>query len=299
MLTGLMFIYCSNDVNEAYELFSGKLAVLYNENIPLETIEIRHGNKCKPWITPGLLVSIKRKHRYYWASIKKKTESAINKYKKYKNKLGKLIKTAQKLYFAQRFENVKGDIRRTWQLIKNVIDDSSSSTKSTTVSELMDGSTLVTDPTVIANKFNEYFTHIGPNLAAKISPVTGNYLQYLPSISSTMLIRPSDISEIINIVREFSSSKSPGHDDFSPKVLKAVIQYICEPLCYICNLSFTSGCFPDLLKLAKVIPLFKSEDKKLVVNYRPISVLSVFSKVFEKLMHERLYEFLDLNLLLN
>ena len=64
------------------------------------------------------------------------------------------------------------------------------------------------------------------------------------------------------------------------------------------NLSFVSGCFPDSLKLAKVIPLYKSENKKPVTNYRPISVLPVFSKILEKLMHIRLYEFLDNNLLL-
>ena len=81
-------------------------------------------------------------------------------------------------------------------------------------------------------------------------------------------------------------------------IVKAVSEYICAPLCYMFNLSFVSGCFPDCLKLAKVILLYKSENKELVTNYRPISVLPVFSKILEKLMHIRLYEFLDSNLLL-
>ena len=182
---------------------------------------------------------------------------------------------------------------------KNVINDDFNKPKSVVVNELNSGTGSVTAPTDIANKFNEYFTHIGPNLAAKIPHIAGNYLQFLPNVSKNIFIKPTDTYEIIDIVRGFSSNKSSGFDDFPPRVLKAVIDYICSPLCYICNLSFVNGCFPDSLKLAKVIPLHKCEDKKLLVNYRPISVLSVFSKVLEKLMHERIYKFLDDNFMLN
>ena len=92
-------VYCCTDVNKAYDLFSSKLALLYNESIPLEIIKTPHVNKCKPWITSALLVSIKRKHRYYRDSLKKKTKHAVNKYKKYKNKLGKLLRYAEKNIF--------------------------------------------------------------------------------------------------------------------------------------------------------------------------------------------------------
>ena len=113
-----------------------------------------------------------------------------------------------------------------------------------------------------------------------------------------MFIKPTNVFEIKKIISELHGSKSPGHDSLPAKIVQAVSEYICEPLCYMFNLSFVSGCFPDSLKLAKVIPLYKSENKKLVTNYRPISVLPVFSKILEKLMHIRLYEFLDSNLLL-
>jgi len=72
------------------------------------------------------------------------------------------------------------------------------------------------------------------------------------------------------------------YDGFSAKVIKAISEFLCEPLSHICNLTFVTDCFPDRLKLAKVIPLYKSENKKMVSNYRPISILSLFSKFFGK-----------------
>ena len=90
------------------------------------------------------------------------------------------------------------------------------------------------------------------------------------------------------------------YDGFSAKVIKAISEFLCEPLSHICNLTFVTDCFPDRLKLAKVIPLYKSENKKMVSNYRSISilVLPLFSKILEKLMHFRLYDFFDKNQLL-
>jgi len=91
-------------------------------------------------------------------------------------------------------------------------------------------------------------------------------------------------SEIINIVHAFRNSKSPGPDNIGPKLLKLTLDDLIEPLVYICNLSFGTGCVPDSLKIAKVIPIFKKGDNSNPSNYRPISLLSIFHKLLEKLM---------------
>ena len=74
---------------------------------------------------------------------------------------------------------------------------------------------------------------------------------------------------------------SSGYDDheISPKVIKSIINNIAQPLSDIFNLSLKTGIFPDKLKTAKVFPVFKSDNKKLVNNYRPISILPVFFKI--------------------
>ena len=75
--------------------------------------------------------------------------------------------------------------------------------------------------------------------------------------------------------------------------MKILREYIAVPLCDIVNVSFSSGIFPDMMKLAKVIPLYKKNSLEVPSNYRQISLLSVFSKIMEKLMHKRLYSFLE------
>ena len=75
--------------------------------------------------------------------------------------------------------------------------------------------------------------------------------------------------------------------------VKETIYYISEPLTYIINLSINSGVVPDQMKLARVVPLFKSDDKGLFSNYRPVSVLPIFSKFLEKVAYIRLINYLD------
>jgi len=108
-----------------------------------------------------------------------------------------------------------------------------------------------------------------------------------------MFIAPCSPTEIIHIVHDLKNSKRLGLDGFSTPVIKHVVYQIANPLSLIFNKSLESGIFPDKLKLAKVIPVFKAEDKLLVSNYRPISILSVFSKILEKLMYTRLESFIE------
>ena len=82
-------------------------------------------------------------------------------------------------------------------------------------------------------------------------------------------------------------------------VVRAVIDQISAALCGICNKSFQTGVFPDKLKWAKIIPVFKSENKSLLINYRPISVLPLFSKILERWMHIRITEFIIKNEILS
>ena len=74
----------------------------------------------------------------------------------------------------------------------------------------------------------------------------------------------------------------PGYDEMPASILKQCLDTYIDPLTYLINLSINQGIFPDELKIAKVLPIYKSDDKHLIQNYRPISVLPFFSKIFEK-----------------
>ena len=100
-------------------------------------------------------------------------------------------------------------------------------------------------------------------------------------------------TEIINIVTVMKNSESAGYDEISINVIKKVIEYIAEPLSFIFNLCLSEGIFLNRMKTAKVCPVYKSGSKTEFTNYGPISVLTSFSKILEKLISIRLLSFID------
>ena len=91
----------------------------------------------------------------------------------------------------------------------------------------------------------------------------------------------------------FKLGKAPGVDGILMQLIKGSFQFISQPLMRIINLSLQSGIFPDRLKTAKVVPIYKADDPELFKNYRPILILSNFSKIFERVMYNRLTEFIE------
>ena len=106
-------------------------------------------------------------------------------------------------------------------------------------------------------------------------------------------IYPTNVYEIKDIITNLTSKNTTGYDDINQKIVIKSAPYIAEILSEIINSSFKLGIFPDDLKIAKVVPIFKNGDKSQVSNYRPISILPIFSKIFEKAMFDRLLKYLD------
>ena len=114
-----------------------------------------------------------------------------------------------------------------------------------------------------------------------------------------MFLAPITENELENEIKSMDSSKSPGYDNISNKILKLTAKEISKPLTHIFNLTFQNGDIPEKLKLAIVTPIFKAGENNKYENYRPISVLSCFSKLLEKLMYKRLIDFIDKNQILS
>jgi hypothetical protein len=100
-------------------------------------------------------------------------------------------------------------------------------------------------------------------------------------------------SHIINVVKTFRNGVATGYDNIPLFFIKDNVDIIANPLTHLVNLSLSSGTFPDLLKIARVVPVFKSGDCRLLSNYRPISILPILSKVFEKIVYNRLINYID------
>ena len=151
------------------------------------------------------------------------------------------------------------------------------------------------DPVVIANSFNTFYINIGPNLASKIPNPNSNTnpTSYIKKeYVNSLYLKPVEDNEIRNIIRDLRNT-SPGHDGITAYLIKNVTDDIVTQLSFIFNLSIECGVFPDEMKLAKVIPLYKNGDKMIISNYRPVSLLSVFSKILERLMYNRILDFLN------
>ena len=116
------------------------------------------------------------------------------------------------------------------------------------------------------------------------------------SLSESISLQQLTVGELNNInVKSFNANKAPGHDNISMKIIHQSFQNIAQPLVTIINTLLSTGVFPESLKIAKVIPVFKADDPTLFSNYRPISILPAFSKLFEKVMYNRLINFLNLH----
>ena len=113
-------------------------------------------------------------------------------------------------------------------------------------------------------------------------------------IDSIFLTRITEF-EVLRTVKKIKNKKSNDPHGLSMEILKQVIPNIIKPLTYICNKSFIEGCFPDSMKISRIVPIFKAGDKNTLNNYRPISILPQFSKVLEKLFENRLLNFVEKN----
>ena len=197
-----------------------------------------------------------------------------------RNRVTKLIRESKKLYLCKKFDEVKGDMRRTWSVINNVTHPNSNK-KRGNIDKLIGPDGPITDSLQIANAMNNYFSNVGSNIASSFhnSPDFRTFLS--DSYTESFYLSDASIGDVISYIYSLKNKKC-NLDALPVKVLKYIADEIAPILCYLINLSISMYTFPDLLKMARVVPLFKGGNSSEICNYRPISVLRIFSKVLEK-----------------
>ena len=212
------------------------------------------------------------------------------KYAKYRNKLTQLLRKQHISYYESLIHESKNNLTKTWNIIKSVINNKRTMSK---CSKFVNNNITMSDDLEIANHFNNYFfANIGPSLAKVLPDTTITHNEFLKdSCNNSIFLQPVTDEEIYNVIKSLKNG-SPGIDNICAKPIKYVKDLIIHPLRYVCQLSLSQGCFPHELKVSKIIPLYKSGDRTIFNNHRPISLLPLFSKVLERLMYDRLYDFL-------
>ena len=280
------------DPDKVYDIFLNNYLYLLNKYFPL----VRMSKRClkdKPHITNGIKVSIRHKNKLFKEFLDDPSENNRYKWRRFKNKTDETIKKAEKLYYHKIIGSHKNSISQLWKTFGKILNKDK--TKNKNISSLIINDDKVTEPQIIADFFNIFFCEIGERLASNFSNQNNNdYKQYLhePASQSIFLFN-TNVTEIINTVRNLKNNNSTGHDGISLKFMKLTLPILAPALVKIFNLSLSSGVYPDKLKIAKVIPIFKKGTKTSVNNYRPISILSSINKIFEKILYSRLINYID------
>ena len=145
----------------------------------------------------------------------------------------------------------------------------------------------------IANNFNNYFINVGSSLSSCIKS-ENDPLVYFQTNNNSFHIPELNKDEIKSTISSINNSAS-GYDKLPASIMKQCIDSYIDPLTLLINQSIQQGVFPAELKIAKVIPLYKGDNNQFIHNYRPISVLPLFSKIFEKNISKYVLRFLDDN----
>ena len=283
----------ASDSDTSYQNFLNHFKSLYNECFPLRKTNPRKSLD-KPWMTNGLKNCCRKKNNFYKKFLHHKTIETENRYKQYKNKLVSVLRIAERNYYSSKLLELKGDIKNTWKVLKNVINRKGLNKKPNTTFKY--NNEIIEDPKIISSKFNKFFVNIGSSLASKIPKVDTDMLQFMQGeFVNSMYLDSVSKEEVLKIIHKEKSNKASGWDDIDINVVKVVAEEIVSPLTEIFNQSFRQGSVPRDLKISKVIPIFKSGENDQFSNYRPVSILPVFSKLIEKLFYKRLLNYINSN----
>jgi hypothetical protein len=294
---------CKTDPNDNYNILGNILKVGMEKFFSSKTVKFnKYRHKKNPWVTQGILIAIRNRDAMY-ARLKSTAMSCpsyvTNKInlQTYNRILKSSIRTAKRQYFFKSFNKFRNDMKGTWAMIKEVINKSNKTDSSKTF--LVDGLTLK-DPKLIADHFNKFFSNIGPTLARNIiTPSNRSYKEFLTQETRfSFKFNQVSTEHVLKVIDGLKPKSSSGVDSISNKLLRNIKEELSEPLTLIFNQCISNNTFPDALKIAKVTPLHKKNDKNIFDNYRPVSVLTSISKVFEKLLHSQIYDYFNNNGLL-
>ena len=231
-------------------------------------------------------------------AVKKKSEILMSAYKQIRYKVNNTVKTLKIEYYTNKNKPAVGNLKETWAIINKLVNQRSKTTKFNSLSV---GNQLIRNPQYIANKMNKFFCTVGEELSKEI-PDTKNLL-----LEGSFIVNPDELSflfspilpqRLVKAMNKFKTSKNFGLDLISSYFLKLGMSIFASSLSQIFNLSVSRGIFPDSWKIAKVAPVHKSGPADDQSNYRPISVLPVVARLFEKLVYDQMYTFLNDNNLL-
>lgn len=276
----------NNDPVSMAATFQEIFESILNLHAPVRKKRVR--SQFAPWLTASLKNLMMERDM-----LKQEAEKYPEKwpaYKRLRNQVTREMRNAIRDYYHGLIDENIGNPKKMWKTINKVLDKNENSVKLSSVE--VDGKCLTRERDIL-KALNQHFVSVGPNLAKKIVSKPGDdCLQNIKPELKEMEFKTVDDVFILNAIKQLKSGKAAGPDKVPTAIVKDVGDLVSKPLMMIFNSSLKNGIFPDIWKLARVTPIFKSGAKKDVNNYRPISVISIFSRILERIVHDQMFDFL-------
>ena len=238
-------------------------------------------------MTETLISKIKRRDNLNKLANKKKIVRTV--YTEFRNNLTTELRQAKTNYYENQFEMNENNTKKTWEVINSVIK----SKKEYPKVKLTDEEENYIVETEIPNKFINYFTNIASKLSSEIQPTQHNASSYLPNrIDHTLILTPICPNEVISVIDDLKDNGNKVNT-IATSVLVESKHIIAPIICHLIDLFVQQGYFPENLKLGCITPIYKNGNKTKVNNYRPVCSLSPISKIIEKVINNRMVDFLD------
>lgn len=266
------------DVNKQWENFMQTLLPIFNQCFPLKHKKHKDPKKNDYQKTPELLECKKQLDLLLVLSrIEDGYKETYNTVKRRYNQL--LIDSRKQRYKHQILES-DNKSKSVWKIVNTIKGDGN---------KTGNGNHIPGDPKTVSNNFNNHVINAAPKMLENFPKI--KFSTSISSNENSIFINPVTTEEVIDIINSLKNKMSAGHDEIPSSIVKFCGFELSIPLCYIINNSFKYGIFPEQLKLALVKPIYKKGDPEVLDNYRPISLLPSFSKIFEIAMANRLLNF--------
>lgn len=266
-----------SEVDLQWEEFTNVVKAIFNQCFPLKKFQPQKHCRRRWMGAPEIISCKKRLDILYILS----TGNNIyrEEYKAEKRRYNALLTESRKNFYQQKLENCDNKSKVSWQIIREIRGNSGNS-------NILG---LQGEPHALSNEINQFMTGAASDATKKMKQ-TENKVDFI-STPESIYLSPVSEAEVTKIIKGLKNKHSSGFDEISTDIIKLVSEEIVPPVSYIINNSFVHGHFPQKLKLALIKPLHKKGDPAKVENYRPISLLSSFSKIFERAMYNRLEHF--------
>lgn len=248
-----------------------------------------------PWINDSIIASIEEKQILYKEWKKSCTPKNIqgnkhlyDKYSKYRRCLKHIISAVKAKHYNNKFDKAAGNPKKTWEIINHIRGKQKCPIKP----QFKIDNKRIIERRIIANEFNKYFVSIASKLndRVKIEPLPKRTFRDFmsPNRPQSMVLHDCTQEEVSDIIHDLQNGKA---SDIPISVIKKTSSVIVPTLTMHFNHLMKTGYFPDELKTGNITPIYKKDDKELMQNYRPVSTLPIFGKIFEKVIYSRLYSY--------